>query len=309
MPKLFIILVNYKRAQDTSECITSLQKSSFKNFNILIVDNGSCDGSVKFLQNHHPDANIFESKTNLGFAAGNNLGVQYALHQQCKYILLLNNDTIVDESMLKVLIHTMEQNPQAGIIGAKIYYFDRQNVLWFAGGTLKVHSAMGLHVGIGEVDKGQYDEVRASDYITGCCLLARREVYETIGVFDHTYFAYLEDADFCLRARQAGYLILYQPRAIVYHKISSTSSWDSPVYLYFNLRNKILFLRKHSRPREWLPHLPQLIYFYGRQFIRLIFKWHDVSSTRAAWFGLIDGLRNFTGEQGEGRLCALSSKK
>lgn len=308
MPQLAIILVNYKRAEDTIECIVSLRKSIFKDFETIVVDNASGDGSLGKLNKHCPDVYLICSEKNLGFAEGNNLGIRYALQRNCKYILLLNNDTVVNEHTLHVLVQTLEQHPQAGIVGAKIYSFDRPKVLWFAGGTFNIHSAMGAHIGIGEIDRGQYDELQPRDYITGCCLVARREVYETIGLLDSSYFAYLEDVDFCVRARHSGYSILYQPNAVVYHKVSSTSSWDSAVYLYFNLRNKILFLRKNSRRLKWLPYLPQLMYFYVRQFIRLFFKRRNMAAVHAAWCGLIDGLRNFTGEYGQGRLQKLLPK-
>jgi GT2 family glycosyltransferase len=124
-------------------------------------------------------------------------------------------------------------------------------------------------------------------------------------LLDESFFAYLEDVDFCVRARGMGYKVLYQPKAVIYHNVSSTTSWDSPLYLYFNLRNKILFLRKHSRGMRWVPYLPKLVYFYLRQFIRLIVKWRNVPSARAAWWGLIDGLRGFTGISGMGRLPRL----
>jgi hypothetical protein len=199
----------------------------------------------------------------------------------------------------------MHNHPEAGIVGAKIYYADRPNVLWYAGGYFNEHSSFGGHYGMGEPDTGQYDTERTCSLITGCCLLIRREVCEKVGLLDSDYFAYLEDADYCTRVKRGGYALYYQPKAIIHHKISSTSAWDSPVYIYFNLRNKILFLRKNARLLHVLPHVPRLLYFYLRQFVRLLFKWHSLKKTRAAWFGLIDGFRTYTGQFGRGRLDHL----
>lgn len=158
-------------------------------------------------------------------------------------------------------------------------------------------------------DSEAYSVLRATDYVTGCCMLVRREVFDSVGLLDSDYFAYLEDVDFCVRARNRGYGILYQPKAIIYHKVSTTATWDSPVYVYFNLRNKILFLRKHSSPRRWLPYLPKLVHFYVRQLVRLVFKWQDIAAARAAMMGITDGLKGYAGEYGKGRLHALPSAR
>ncbi len=304
---LTVLLVNYNRAEDTVACVESLRQSTFRDFDIIIVDNASHDGSAGIFEARCPEATILRNKENLGFAEGNNTGIQHALEQGSKYVLLLNNDTTVDPRALEVLISTMESHPYPGIVGGKVRYFDRPELLWFAGGYFNPDSALGGHYGIMEVDSGQFSEAKQTDFITGCCLLFRREVCDAVGFLDPSYFAYLEDADFCTRARRAGFLIQFQPEAVIYHKVSSTAAWDSPLYIYFNLRNKIFFLRKNSTPRRWMLHLPQLIYFYGRQFLRLTLKRHGRLKRRAARWGLVDGLRNNTGTHGEGRLPLLVS--
>jgi len=302
MPVLSVILVNYKRAHDTIECIQSLQQSTFRDFEIIAVDNASDDGSGESIRARFPSVRLIESPTNVGFAEGNNLGIRQALASDCKFILLLNNDTIVDPKALSAMITTMTDHPDAGVVGAKIYYYDKPRVLWYAGGYFNPHSTFGGHVGIGEEDHGAYNREQQCTLVTGCCMLFRREVPEHIGLLDSDYFAYLEDADFCVRAMRYGYSLYYQPESSIYHKVSSTSSWDSPVYIYFNLRNKILFLRKHATLFQWLPHLPRLTYYYARQFVRLSMKWHDTEKTQAAWYGLVDGLRNHAGTYGAGRI-------
>lgn len=306
MPELSVILVNYKRPQDTIDCIHSLHKSTFKDFEIIVIENGSGDGSREKIQKTYPSIQLIESPTNVGFAEGNNIGIRAALESDCRFILLLNNDTVVDPNALAMMMSTMNTHPGAGIVGGKIFYFDKPNVLWFAGGWFNPHSAFSGHYGIGEEDNGLYDKERTCTLITGCCLLFRRELSVGIGFLDSDYFAYLEDADFCVRATRKEYALYYQPKAIIYHKVSSTSAWDSPGYIYFNLRNKIFFLRKNAAFIQWLPHLPRLFYFYLRQFVRLSLKWRDATKTRAAWYGLVDGLRNYTGAYGRGRLDRIS---
>jgi GT2 family glycosyltransferase len=306
MSRLSVILLNYNGAPDTIDCIESLHRSSFKDFEVVVVDNASSDDSVDLLKARCPDVTLLVNNRNLGFAGGNNVGIRYALKRGSEFVLLLNNDTTADPDALQTLLKTMGENSAAGIIGGKIYYSDRPNVIWFAGGYFNANSGFGDHYGKSEEDRGQYDKVRECDFITGCCMLIRRDVCQKIGFLDESYFLYYEDADFCTRARRAGYSVLYQPAAVIYHKISRATSWDSPAYIYFNLRNKLFYLQRNSRPRKWLPHLPRLIYFYSRQFVRLALKWHDFPATRAAWLGLVDGLRDFSGEYGDGHLSSLA---
>ena len=302
MALLSVVLVNYKRSGDTLECINSLRASSLRDIDIIVVDNASNDGSVQQIRNAHPDLHLISNTENLGFAGGNNVGIRRALESGSRYVLLLNNDTVVDKKALEALVNTMEQNPDAGITGGKILYFNQPGTIWFGGGKFNRNSGFGRHEGIGMADDGSFDTMHPCDFITGCCLLARREVFEQIGLLDEDFFTYLEDVDFCIRARDKGYSILYQPRAVIHHKVSSSTAWDSPLYIYFNLRNKLLFLRKRSGPTRWIPYIPQLTYFYVRQFVRLLLKQRNMQATRAAWRGLIDGLRNHTGKNGRGHL-------
>lgn len=306
---LSIILVNYNGSRDTIECVRSIEESNFGEFEIIIVDNGSQAGTVEQLRAACPHCTVIGVEENIGFAAGNNIGLKEALERGGSRFLLLNNDTTIDASALSRLMKALESSDRVGIVGAKIRYFSSRNKIWYAGGILSLGSGSFHHRGIGEEDLGQYDLGGETQYVTGCCLLFRRQVVDKIGFLDESYFAYLEDADFCVRARKAGFSILYEPHALVYHKVSSTSARDSPVYLYLNLRNKILFLHKHSRLDQWLPCLPAIAYYYVRQFIRLIFKWRDPKKVKSAWYGLVDGLAQRTGDHGEGRLQAISVSK
>lgn len=302
---LSVILVNYKRGDLTIECVHSLEESTYEDFQVIIVDNDGTHDSTEKLKCGCPGAIVIPVEKNLGFAEGNNVGIRYALGTGSKMVLLLNNDTIVHSDLLKNLVETACGDNLLGIVGGKIYYHDAPNTLWFAGGHLEIDKAFGTHLGLGKRDDGSFELATQSDYITGCCLLAKREVFESVGLLDAHLFLYFEDADFCVRARNAGYTVIFQPRAVLYHKVSNSTRHDSPIYIYFNLRNKILFLRKHSTFKKWFKHTPYLVYFYIRQIARLIFKWHDLRGARAAYLGLLDGLRNFTGQSGEGSLKRL----
>jgi GT2 family glycosyltransferase len=303
--RLSIILVNYKKTELTNDCVKSLRESTFRDFNIIIVDNESTRTSFEELHSACPEANVLTSERNLGFGGANNAGIEFALQHGADLLLLLNNDAVVKKDTIEKLVETADEKPGAGVVGAKIYYYDRPNLIWYSGGKLDVDKALGTHPKIGLEDDGSDDECVETDFVTGCCLLTRKEVIDKIGSLDQSYFLYLEDADFCVRAKRAGYSVIYQPAAVVYHKVSNSSGWDSPTYIYFNLRNKLLFLRNNSKASRWIWQLHYLIYYYVRQFIRLTFKHRNYKAARAAFFGFIDGVRNYTGVMGEGRLYKL----
>lgn len=305
MLTLSIILVNYRRPDDTVECVRSLLSSTFRDMQIIVVDNGSGDGSADRLRRECPGTIVIPSSRNLGFAGGNNLGIRRALDDGSHFVLLLNNDTIVDPGTIETLMTTIRAHVRTGIVGAKIVYYDRPDILWFAGGYLNTNAARAGHHGIGKPDGPAFNSPKPCAFVTGCCLLVRREVLEAVGMLPTPYFAYMEDAEFCLRTRNAGYAVLYEPRARVLHKVSTTTHWDSPAYIYLNLRNKLLFLRRNSRPVLWAPHLPCLLYFYVRQMVRLLLRRHGPVALRAAWYAIIDGLKGCTGEDGSGRLSLL----
>ena len=188
---------------------------------IYVVDNGSTDGSVGSLQREYGNRIVLVANgRNLLYAGGNNVGIRRALSDACSHILLLNNDTVVDTAFLSKLLLTTAAHPDA-VLCPKIYYADRPSVLWYAGGTLNLRRARIAHRGIREVDRGQYDEDESTAWATGCALFAPREIFEAVGPLDEQFQLYCEDVDFCLRARNAGYRILYVPEAKVWHKVSA----------------------------------------------------------------------------------------
>lgn len=307
MAELLIILVNYRRSDDTIACIRSLQRGRYTDFEIVVIDNASGDGSAERILAHCGGIQVIRNERNIGFAAGNNTGLRLFLPGRYGYALLLNNDTEVERDTLSVLMAAMRAQPDTGILGPKIYFHDRPTLLWFAGGILNAASGAVSHRGMLETDRGQYDQAAPCDFVTGCCLLMRRDVVEHIGMLDTDFFAYFEDADFCLRARHAGFDVRYEPAARILHKVSSTSGWDSPVYLYFTMRNRLILLRKNSTFLKSLPYVPAQIYFYSRQFIRLLVKRRNLPGAHAVWCGMIDGLRGYTGTLGRGRLDEIAA--
>lgn len=304
--KVAIILVNLNQEDHTRECIQSLGKLTYPNFEVILIDNGSVDDSGTRIHKEFPNVLYKRFQTNTGFAGGNNAGIRLALQGGADYVLLLNNDTVVDPECIQPLVEFDLANPDVGAQCGKIYFFSEPKKLWFTGGSYSVDKASSLHPGMHEFDNGQHDAIEDTDFATGCMMFIRRQVIEKVGMLDDSFFAYFEDTDWCVRARKMGYRIIYNPRAKIWHKVSATSKIDSPAYLYLLMRNKIFMVRKHSPPGRWLIFLPYFVYFYGRHILRMALKHRSLSGTHAVIAGLVDGLRNYSGESGKGRLALFA---
>jgi len=246
LPLVYVVVLNWNRKDDTIECIDSLTGMSYPNFRTVAVDNGSSDGSVEALKARFPTLELIENDENLGYAAGNNVGIRFALQQGADYFLILNNDTVVDQHLLTRLIEGGEANPQAGMFAPKIYsYWDRSKIAsagsrkrWFPPGRVSI-------IGLGKKDSIAYDREREIEYASGCAVLVKRKVIEDVGMFDPTYFVYWEDYDFCKRVRERGYKILYVPTAKMWHKVSASTQEDSCTKWYNIGRSTVHFYRKN----------------------------------------------------------------
>ena len=252
-PLVYVIVLNWNGKEDTLDCIESLGKVDYGNFRILVVDNASTDGSAEAVRESYPDVAVIENPENLRFSGGNNIGIAEAMSSGADYVLLLNNDTTVKANFLGRLVSAAEGDQKRGIVGAKIYYHDDMQKIWYAGG--KVDFARGdiSHRGIRCVDDGEFDVAGETEYVTGCCMLIGRSVIERIGGLDEEYYIYTEDVDYCYRAREAGYLCYYEPSARVWHKVSSSSGGGlTPFKVYHRVRSNFLFFSRHARWYHWL---------------------------------------------------------
>ncbi|MCK5594815.1 glycosyltransferase, partial [bacterium] len=260
-PSVFIIILNHNGKEDTIECLESIKAQTYKNYKACIVDNASTDGSRDYFKEHFPLAMLIENKTNLGFAEANNIAIRRAMKQGFDSVLLLNNDTKNASNMLNELIKPMKINSAIGIVGPKMYYYDKQNILWFARGRMDWKTGVTSHVGGMKQDYGQYDEICDSDFISGCALLIRRNVINKIGLMDEGYFYYQEDIDYCTKAIKAGFKCVVAPRAKLRHKVARTSGGsENPFGAFYKTRNRIIFMKKNAT-------IPQIISFSWYFFV------------------------------------------
>lgn len=246
MKKVAVIILNFKVTGDTIECINSVQKSDYENIQIIVVNNSSKDGledEIKKLS----EVIFIQNKENLGFTGGNNIGIKYALISGADYIFILNPDTEITKSCISTLVNNINEGLPAGrqgdILGPKIYFY-KSHKIWYAGGILDKLNVIGKHRGVDEIDKAQYNSIEETDYVSGAALFTKKEVFDKIGFFDENYFLYYEDSDFCMRAKKAGFKILYIPEALVYHKNARSTGLGSPLQDYFITRNRMLFAFK-----------------------------------------------------------------
>lgn len=240
-PIVTVVVLNWNNAPDTVECLESLRAVRYPAMRILVVDNGSVDGSEPTLRARFRDLPLLQTGANLGFAGGNNAGIRRALAEGADYVLLLNNDTTVDSGFVDALVAAARAHPDAGMLCPKILLHDRPDVLWYAGASFHPWLGWGRHRGHGQRDTGRFGTVEDTDRPTGCSLLVSRELCERVGVLREEFFCYAEDLEWGLRARDAGYRILYVPSAMVWHKVSrSTGGTRSTAALRYQTRNVLI---------------------------------------------------------------------
>ena len=267
--RVAIIVLNWNGKSLTLECLDSLQVLDYPSAEIMVVDNASTDGSVEAIRERYGDnITVIANESNLGFSQGNNVGIERALRDGADFILLLNNDTVVDPQLVTHLVDPLIAEPKIGISGPKIYYYDPPDQIWFAGGEVFLGRGITRHVGIRETDTGQFDRRADTDYITGCALMAGRAVFEKVGLLDPSYRAYFEDTDFCMRARRAGFRIVYVPEGKVWHKVSaSTGGQMSRQKIVRKFHSSWRFFGRHARPYHWL----SIPLFFAFDVLRIAF--------------------------------------
>ncbi len=242
---LHVVVLNWNLAEDTIACVRSVQANRVRDCEVVIVDNGSSDCSVQVLKQRLGDTvRLITSSTNLGFAAGVNLGFEEALRQDAQSILLLNNDTIVDPFMIMHLAEVAAKRAEVGVVGPVIYYHDDPGRVWQIGGREYRWLPIPLRAGWRSLSKAAQTPFRL-DYVTGCGMWIRRSVLETVGLFDPHYFMYFEDVDFCRRVRSAGFEIWCAPRARMWHRVSTSARRQKRASRYAETWGRAHFYRMH----------------------------------------------------------------
>jgi GT2 family glycosyltransferase len=244
---MFVVIVNWRRPHETIDCIQSILHGGLPAERVLVVDNGSDDNSIMQISNAYPDVQIYGLPENLGFTGGYNHGIKLALSASADKVLILNNDTVINEHTIPTLMET-----DWDVAVPKIYYHGDSNRIWSAGAYWRRFPPMVAIRGYGELDNSPYDQPVPLEYATACALLVRRQVFEQVGMFDPRFENYYEDYDFCYRVRTAGFQIGYVPEALVWHKVSLTLGLTSSRFWWYLGRNSVLFYRTDNRFPFWM---------------------------------------------------------
>jgi GT2 family glycosyltransferase len=264
---IYTVILNWENYADTKKCIESFQRIKYNKVKIIVVDNGSLDGSGLRLQEEFPDTIFCFNKQNLGFARGCNVGIKVALADpQCHYVLLLNNDMRVDGGFLEPAIRAAEADPRVGLVTGKVLYDDPPNLIWHAGGYIHPIRRQGMTRGFREIDRGQYDQICETHWASGAMMLIKRRVLETVGLLPEEYFFGQEEWDYSVAVRRAAFKILYVPEFKAFHKAGGSYPAGHPVLIVYNsVRNKLIFNQKYLPKPMW--HLWRLLYWVYLQVL------------------------------------------
>lgn len=249
MKKFAIIIVNYNSSIDVIECLSSLGKFNKRLFDIFVVDNNSKKEDLFKLEKEiSSDINLIKSNINLGFAGGNNLAIKKVLESNYEYVFLLNPDTIIsDESFFNVILDQLyKDNPD--ILGPMIRYYPDKNKIYFAGGFVNKFTGLTLMKNKKMNYNSYYNKNNFEcDFITGCAMIIKRDVFKKIGYLPEEYFLYFEETDFCLKAKQKGLKVLFTPKTYIYHKVSTSIRYMSNTYVFYMIRNFRIFAKKYVK--------------------------------------------------------------
>ena len=263
MKKISIVILHFKNKNLTLGCLNSIKELRIKDFilEVIIVDN-SLKQDLLDLRNEFKEFVFLSTDENLGFSGGNNLGIKKALEDNADFVFIINNDTILDKNLLIDLLKGMGEDKNVGILGPKIYFasgceFHKERyrpteegkVIWYAGGLIDWQNILASHRGVDEVDEGQYNQVSETDFVSGCAMFVKREVFEKIGLFDEKYFLYWEDIDFCQRAKKLGFKVVYTPFAKLWHANAGSSQVGGSLHDYYMTRNRLFFGMKYASLR------------------------------------------------------------
>ena len=264
-PHVVVVILNWNGKADTLECLQSIRAVAYPNFEIVVVDNGSTDDSVPAIKAHFPGVSVIETGENLGYAGGNNVGMRYGIQQGADYVLLLNNDTVVDPSLLTALTRAARTVGDDAILAAQIYFHSEPERIWYAGARIMPETATAYHEGFGTVSAGaSRPGVVETGYASGCAFFISTRLLSRVGFFDERFFLLYEETDLCSRARNLGVKSYVVPDARVWHKVSASfGGMESPAYIYFHFRNRLLWAEKHLR-------LGPRIMVYGRVLRELL---------------------------------------
>jgi GT2 family glycosyltransferase len=289
-PLVSIVTLNWNSLSHTLEVLESLRGISYPNLEIIVVDNGSTNDEATLIEQKYPEALVIRNERNEGFCGGNNIGTR---RSRGDYVLLLNNDTIVEPGFLEPMVEALESDSGAGIASPKILFYHSEGMIQYAGSTaINPLTVRGASIGYGEIDRGQHDMPRETALPHGAAMLMRRALLEKIGLLWETFFVYYEEYDFAERAKRHGYTTRFVPESVILHKESASIGKASPFKMYQMTRNRLLFLRRNTSGFRFLIGAGfYTLFALPKTLLKTLFA-GDFVLTRAAVHGAVWHLTN-----------------
>jgi GT2 family glycosyltransferase len=295
-PLVITVVLNTNRRDDTLACLASLADNRYSNHRVILLDNGSTDGSVAAVRETHPGVQVIRLAANSGYAGNNNVGIAEALAQAADWVFVLNEDTILHPDCLAELVRVGESDPRVGVVGPLVYHHSEPDVIQSAGGELGP-GWDSRHLAQNEPDRGQCAVPRDVDWISGCAIMVRSAAIAQVGALDERFFYYWEETEWCLRAGLAGWRIVHAPSARLWHKGVRRDYRPSPDVTYYSTRNRLLMMSIHHAPLRrraavWAQN--------GRTMMSWTVKpkWRHMHEHRdAMWQGMLDSLRHRWGQR------------
>ncbi len=296
--KVAVILINWNSFDCTYDCILSLKEMPYKDYDIILVDNGSSDDSGERLQAMFPDVVYLKIIDNVGFTGSNNLALNYSLNRPYQYSLLLNNDTIVTPDFLEILVRYLDEHPETGAVQPRIYYNHDRSLLWNAGSYFNKWTGVTVSEGHKKRSTPTSNTLKEVDWITGCALLTRNEIIRKIGLLDECLFMYYEDVDFTFRIKNEGHKLMYIPDSVIYHiagaayksKKKGKEGYVNPIVYYVNLRNRIWLLKKYTGPLQWPSVFLSCFFYYSGVLVYFLLRRRFVK-LKATLKAIRDGIK------------------
>lgn len=289
MDLISIITVNYKQPEVTCELLESIRKSDDSGYEVIVVDNGSGDNSEEIIKSSHPEVIYVSSEKNLGFAGGNNLGMQHACGE---YFLFINNDTEIFPGFLSAMRDTFQKYPDASVVSPKIIFAEEANLIQYAGAkSINLNTGRGKKIGNKEKDIGQYDFVGATELGHGAALMVKRKVVEQVGGMPELYFLYYEEHDWCELIKRNGFKLYYNGLTKILHKESVSVGKANPLKVFYMNRNRLIYCKRNSR--NMAQRIVSLVFYlsisFPKAFIKYLLK-GEIKFVSALLKGVFNGL-------------------
>lgn len=258
MKKTAVCIINWNNYDCTLNCIESLMTMPCNDYDIILIDNASEDGSGDRLAGNFPQVKYLKLRENAGFTGGNNAGINYSLNRNYQYTLLLNNDTTVEPDFLEILVNYLDEHKEVGAVQPKIYFYHNKSLLWNGGSHFNKWTGIDSVEGTGKKSSSTSESLKSADWLTGCALLLRNDLIREVGLLDESLFMYYEDVDYSFRIKKAGYSLVYHPQSVIYHiagassraKVKGKEGFLNPRIHYYLTRNKIWLLKKYLPPYQ-----------------------------------------------------------